>query len=251
MRHTIAVHEQEIDSQKKANATLHETVSNLQRELSESEDHNRHLKQKLEESYRKERDKSYEVEMLEADLQRVTQDLATHLAEASALHTQIEELSSLAEKAQKSQEKEQRLVSLLCRNRVLLLRAQHRLASQTRRYTTFVEKIAELARGIGGANLGISVGLDELRTEVSSMRHQMMGATVNLQHSHKDETQVSEDNILSMSQRHAEEAATWQAERQQHLQSAVAWLAQKKVYENKLATWKEEKESLLKEINHL
>lgn len=62
---------------------------------------------------------------------------------------------------------------------------------------------------------------------------------------------MSEDNILSMSQRHAEEAAIWQAERQQHLQSAVAWLAQKKVYEKKLATWKEEKESLLEEIGHL
>ncbi|KAF4704031.1 hypothetical protein FOZ62_014075, partial [Perkinsus olseni] len=166
--------------------SLRGIVSGLERDLAESNSRNADLQRSLEESQKRERDKSVEVELLEVDLQRVTRDLAAHLSEASSLRNQVEELSPMAQGLHDSEVKERRLVSLLCRHRVLLLRAQHRLASQSKRYTAFVEKIADLTRGICGANLGISVGLDELQTEVSSMRQEMLEARIILQQSHND-----------------------------------------------------------------
>ncbi|KAF4733619.1 hypothetical protein FOZ63_019008, partial [Perkinsus olseni] len=83
------------------------------------------------------------------------------------------------------------------------------------------------------------------------MRQEMLEARMTLQQSHNDKVQLDEESILTMSQRHAEEAATWEAERQQHLQAAVAWLEQKKAYEKKKIGWKEEKKKLLKDISDL
>ncbi|KAF4662600.1 hypothetical protein FOZ61_002330 [Perkinsus olseni] len=251
MERTLVEYKEKVDNLTKANGSLREIVSGLERDLADSNSRNADLQRLLEESKRRERDKSVEVELLEADLQRVTQDLAAHLSEASSLRNQVEELSPMAQGIHDCEVKERRLVSLLCRHRVLLLRAQHRLASQTKRYTAFVEKIADLTRGICGANLGISVGLDELQTEVSSMRQEMLEARMTLQQSHNDKVQLEEENILTMSQQHAEETATWEAERQQHLQAAVAWLEQKKAFEKKKIGWKEEKKKLLKDISDL
>ncbi|KAF4738131.1 hypothetical protein FOZ63_006500 [Perkinsus olseni] len=97
MERTVVEYKEKIDNLTKANESLREIVSGLERDLADSNSRNADLQRSLEESHRREREKSVEVELLEADLQRVTQDLATHLSEASSLRNQVEELSPMAQ----------------------------------------------------------------------------------------------------------------------------------------------------------
>ncbi|KAF4664051.1 hypothetical protein FOL47_005311 [Perkinsus chesapeaki] len=251
MRQTMIEYSEEVDNLNKDNVSLKETVVGLERVIANSDKRNTELQRLLDEAYKREREKDKEINTLKEHLQQAKMDISTHQTEASSLRLQVEELSPVVDVAHNSEAKEERLISLLCRYRVLLLRIQHRLAAQTRQFTTFLDKITDITRGICGANLGISVGLDDIQTEVSSIRKEMLEARVTLQQSHNEKLQSDEESIMSLSQRYAEEAASWQAERRQHLEAAVTWLAQKKAYEKKKATWKEERKKLMKEIADL